>query len=598
MDYFVAHHAMSQLDNCPRCQHTLHQEHPFYICLKCQLFIFVAYFDKKLGNAKWNFLFYMGLKNNFQKGAIINIDYGQLLFFLRSRMPWLHLIGIEDKKGHSQKRKVQKSLERYFQKAEWPIELQFASLKKSISKIEDNSLDFVFLDDEKQPIDFLKTEKLIYPKLSEKGILIGRNSLPPEAKYFTKKSIQYDSHYWIMAKTPSLFSSANKTKLFLLQQQTRVPLVFIEPRLPSLENPSKAEELQFRIEASKLCEKTGHLEESQMHLNKAKELHPHAPGVLLQACKFAFNDHNYELALSYAQQVLKTRSKDPKMLHILATIYQAMNHHKERKDTLDTLVKIDSKNPTTYYLLADFYLDQGFRKKSYRYYKKGIQRETQKRLKWSSQHLVKKIAFVCCGDKYGPEYVTNLITSIQKHTSFSPEFICFTDHPERFPNINCVDVSQFQLKGWWNKLLLFHNDYHQINEPFLYLDLDQFIINWLDPILMIQNPLVMMQEFFFSEFNSSVMIINPKKMQKLYNWFERFDRQTLTNYLGDQNWITEHQPFTPTFPATWCGTFIQDSRLIPKAGSRVISFHLADNKPHQQETNWVKQIWNQFEATH
>jgi len=87
------------------------------------------------------------------------------------------------------------------------------------------------------------------------------------------------------------------------------------------------------------------------------------------------------------------------------------------------------------------------------------------------------VACVLWGDKFSPDYVYNLKSSVQRNSTVDHKFVCFSDR--LLPGIDTVVLNQ-GLAGWWNKLQLFDG---RLDGQVVYLDLDTLIVDNIDWLL-------------------------------------------------------------------------------------------------------------------
>ena len=75
------------------------------------------------------------------------------------------------------------------------------------------------------------------------------------------------------------------------------------------------------------------------------------------------------------------------------------------------------------------------------------------------------------GDKYGPEYVNNLYAMVERHLTVPHRFVCLTDDTAGVnPKVECKELLDSNLEGWWNKLSMFKEEIHDLKGTVLFLD--------------------------------------------------------------------------------------------------------------------------------
>ena len=217
-------------------------------------------------------------------------------------------------------------------------------------------------------------------------------------------------------------------------------------------------------------------------------------------------------------------------------------------------------------------------------------------------------ACVCYGEKYSVEYVQKLYNMVQRNTTLEHNFFIFTDNMEMEidGNVNIRTFPMVDLKGWWNKMQLFHPGV--IEGDTLYMDLDVVITGNIDCFFTHEPEadFVGMNDFNPQTgiFNSSVFRFKPEAMKdKLWQPFIKA-RDNWMRMAGDQNVISDiilkHKE-TRSFPDSWT----QSYKWYDRSGTRyhkgkwtfehngeslVTVFHGEPN-PHQSEQDWVKNAW-------
>lgn len=196
------------------------------------------------------------------------------------------------------------------------------------------------------------------------------------------------------------------------------------------------------------------------------------------------------------------------------------------------------------------------------------------------ENQIAKPLFCCIktGDKYGPEYVTNLRDGIARHCSIEHNFVCFTDKP--VDGVRCYPLPA-DLPGWWAKIGLF-----KIGRPLIYFDLDVVVTGDVTPLTNIET-FSIIKDWWWPGFNSSVMVLTGNERHV----YDRFRPELIEHLpMGDQQWITQQMPGAELLPADWFPSFkADDCRAAPKAGAKAVVFH-GMPKPHECG-GWVAQAW-------
>ncbi len=81
------------------------------------------------------------------------------------------------------------------------------------------------------------------------------------------------------------------------------------------------------------------------------------------------------------------------------------------------------------------------------------------------------------GTKYGPEYVNNLFSMMERHLTVPHNFICFTDNPTDFnERISVRMLPNNPIQGWWWKPYIFKQGHFHHEDVNLFFDLDMVIV--------------------------------------------------------------------------------------------------------------------------
>ena len=220
-------------------------------------------------------------------------------------------------------------------------------------------------------------------------------------------------------------------------------------------------------------------------------------------------------------------------------------------------------------------------------------------------------ACVCYGDKYPVEYVQKLYNMVTRNTTLHINFFVFTDHVKMEKmidgNINVSEFPEHDLKGWWNKLQLFHPKVSLPGDT-LYMDLDVVITDNIDCFFTYkpEADFVGINDFNPDTgiFNSSVMRFNSEAMEsKLWQPFIN-DRNQWLRHAGDQNVISDlilRYDETKAFPDAWTQSYKWYDRkgqryhktnwTFEHNGESLVTVFHGQPNPHQSEQEWVKKAW-------
>ncbi len=223
------------------------------------------------------------------------------------------------------------------------------------------------------------------------------------------------------------------------------------------------------------------------------------------------------------------------------------------------------------------------------------------------------VCTVCVGPLFTDDYVIKLRNMVARHLTLEHRFWALTDRP--IEDITTIDVSGYELPGWWNKLLLFNPE---IEYPFgthrkitecrrLFLDLDTVIVGNIDELASYDGRFCIMRGAQVSyRFGSALMSIAPNFGFKVWDDFKRWQLDEPDEHIksaywlcektGDGNWIQlvlgdqdRWQDLYPDQLASFkvhCGPFMG----IPE-GAKIIYFH-GHPRPHDvANIGWMKRDW-------
>ncbi|RMG22401.1 MAG: hypothetical protein D6724_10455 [Armatimonadetes bacterium] len=173
------------------------------------------------------------------------------------------------------------------------------------------------------------------------------------------------------------------------------------------------------------------------------------------------------------------------------------------------------------------------------------------------------VVCVNVGAKFPDTYVERMFHMCRRHLPGLQRFTCFTDRRRHLsPEVRQVDCSDWGLSGWWPKLRLF--DRRVLDEPFLFLDLDQIVLRPLDRMVRFVDerpdaPVLGMQDFLYQTFSSSILYVRPSnETQVVWDSFacgERYEADGRSS--GDQDFIEGClrakglSDILSTFPSEW-----------------------------------------------
>lgn len=162
--------------------------------------------------------------------------------------------------------------------------------------------------------------------------------------------------------------------------------------------------------------------------------------------------------------------------------------------------------------------------------------------------------------KYNIKFVKAINESCKKFIKSPFIHYCLTDSPEEFRNTDIIpiDIRQYDLEGWWFKLLLFKQGFCRPGSKCIFFDLDSKILKPIDEILcfndniiMGYNPTKIIYKRFVNEslrkkslgqyytiLNSSIMMWYGDNHIDLYEKFMNNPDEYMIKYYGNDEFIT------------------------------------------------------------
>ena len=161
--------------------------------------------------------------------------------------------------------------------------------------------------------------------------------------------------------------------------------------------------------------------------------------------------------------------------------------------------------------------------------------------------------------KYSVSDVERLFNMCCKYISIDFKFNCLTDGPARIENsIQYYNIEKYELDTWWNKMLIFHNDYSS-NGINIFFDLDisiekniDCLINMIDDdkISVVDTPWKNAKYFaqnsknkdaFLAYGNTSVIGWIGKKHHILFERFYDNIFEVTSKHFGDDTYINQYE---------------------------------------------------------
>ncbi len=209
------------------------------------------------------------------------------------------------------------------------------------------------------------------------------------------------------------------------------------------------------------------------------------------------------------------------------------------------------------------------------------------------KHLIKPYISVVCvkwGTLYNADYVNILQKNVEANLRLPHKFICYTDDATGLNKKIEVRKLPDNLKGWWNKLYLFSQEYES---KVLYLDLDTILVGNIDKICNYNGEFAILRDFYRPDgYGSGVMMWKNGFGKHIWNQYVEEGYPEIEG--GDQAFIEKAHPDADRLQTLFPGDFTsykKHAREWPKKGSKVVCFH-GTPKPHECK-GWVRDFWKE-----
>lgn len=201
---------------------------------------------------------------------------------------------------------------------------------------------------------------------------------------------------------------------------------------------------------------------------------------------------------------------------------------------------------------------------------------------------------------FGAEHVNVMHSMLQRNLTIPHKVVCVTDMPEGVrPEVRCVPLDE-RLVGpkleWqrFHKLAVWRKDAAEWlgGTRLLLMDLDQVIVDSIDPLVDRNEPVVMWHKWRPKRrkmvYSTSMTLLDAGCRPEVY---ETFDPQNPPYAGGDQAWVVRAMRDKP---AAWAENegivnFVKHESRPPK-GARVVVLS-AGRDPANRPESWVKEYW-------
>lgn len=212
------------------------------------------------------------------------------------------------------------------------------------------------------------------------------------------------------------------------------------------------------------------------------------------------------------------------------------------------------------------------------------------------------VACVRTGTRYTTDYVYKLKAMVARHLPIEHCFVCLTDRPRDLPGIETVNISAYDLRGWFGKMALFEPSW-RMAERVIYLDLDTVVCGDLSHLASLDVEFGICANFtrlagndrWPCGYGSCVMTIAPNAMSYVWERFEddRTAWLNLASNYGDQLIIERLAPGATLLQEVMPQNFFlgyRDLTHIKPQGCSIVVF-AGRSKPHNCNEQWIKTAW-------
>lgn len=190
------------------------------------------------------------------------------------------------------------------------------------------------------------------------------------------------------------------------------------------------------------------------------------------------------------------------------------------------------------------------------------------------------------GTRYGPEWVNRLYAMVQRNTTWTIRFVCFTDDATGIrPEVECQPLPEVRFDAgrigkYWPKLGLMQKDLGGLDGMTLFLDLDLVLIDSLDPFFTHPGRFLIIREWkdpHLGYGNSSVVrFFIGAEANVLDRFYATPEAEIIGKYASkEQNFLTKAVDEATFWPAAWCVPF--SLACLPR--NRVLRFFASPRKP-------------------
>ena len=215
--------------------------------------------------------------------------------------------------------------------------------------------------------------------------------------------------------------------------------------------------------------------------------------------------------------------------------------------------------------------------------------------------MKEKVAIVCVlksGGDFTAEYVRRLRNMVQKHTTISHDFICFTDIDIDIEG--CINIPlQNNFPGCWAKVEMFRPKLIKAKR-IIYFDLDTVILGSIDDVLSINSDLVALKPWNKKNLDKGMFasgMMSWKNDGTFTYIYSQFNKKLIKEYpSGDQEYMSkkikekggEFSFFQSLVKDIY--SYKRNCRPNKPSNARIVCFH-GKPRPHECPDRWVKNNW-------
>lgn len=201
------------------------------------------------------------------------------------------------------------------------------------------------------------------------------------------------------------------------------------------------------------------------------------------------------------------------------------------------------------------------------------------------------IACVQVGDycDRGEEYLRKLAAAVNRHLDQPYEMVCVSDKEMDVPGVTRIPANP-DLRGWWQKMMLFCPRFLPDARRVVYMDLDTVLVSDITSLVEYDGPFAMIENFYDPGYGSGLMSWPSGFGERVW---ENYERQGKPQQGGDQGFISQASGGAVKLQTVVPGIYsykVHCQNEAPEDAS-VVCFH---GRPRPHEVNgWVLEHWRE-----